>query len=73
MRMNAGGAEQVPAGFVEFTAQGQGGFAFCEAGASEHHLRHACRSGAFHHRGWGGGERAVCQIDTDIDKLHENL
>ncbi len=73
MWVHSGGAEQVLAGFVEFTAQGQGGFAFREARASQHHLGHTGGSGALHHRGGGGGERAVSQVDADIHELHENL
>src|SRR5690606_2936484 len=70
VRMNAGGAEQMAAFFVQRAAQPYGGLAVGKAGAGQHQLLHPGGVGAVECRAWIPGECGVGKIDADIDQLH---
>jgi len=68
--VNAGGAEQMAAFFVQRAAQPYGGLAVGKAGAGQHQLLHPRGVGAVECRAWIPGECGVGKIDADIDQLH---
>ncbi|MNJ53352.1 hypothetical protein D3C77_487370 [compost metagenome] len=68
--VDAGGAEQALAALIQCLAQFQGLFAAFKAGASDHHLHHTRRLGAFKNGRMFVGKTWIGQIDADVDELH---
>src|SRR5476649_496509 len=68
--MNAGGAEQALAAFIEFYAEFQSLLAALDTGAGEHQLLHAGGIGTVENGLVPLVETGVGQVDADINELH---
>ncbi|MNT42777.1 hypothetical protein D3C72_1792130 [compost metagenome] len=68
--VDAGGAEQAQAAFVQLFGRQQRLLAVFQAGSGQHQLADARGMGALQQRARLCGKAGVGQIDADVDELH---